>query len=420
MSSDKSVNLEKTDSRELVRRIYDAPSPESFVRSLPSQAFYMAVQALGLEEARSLVELATREQYRAFLDFEIWEKDAINEENLWNWLQAVDSETSLEPLLKFVGAADRQLLALIVARYVDYLVMDEASEAPPEPLYYTPDHGFTWVRIALQDREKHRLLARLLAVIFQTSPELFYQLLFTSKAATCLELEEELYQRRTKRLFAEAIPDFASAAEVNKKVSAASLTSEQAAREADKEAPLLTSAVLPLVYEGGLYKLLRDFLRQVEQAGRLEQVEGELTLLANAGIVYYDVPFYDFGAVRFLLQKIKGALNIGLERLHGLQGGVFLEIYRLAGLRGIYQAGLFELDVLRRRAEKVCALALETAREADKLVLEKARQRFPELPVFLKVAEGGAGKLKPESTSFDSLDDIRLVLDYIEQRFPLS
>ena len=150
--------------------------------------------------------MASLEQCRLLSDFDLWNGDSLNEAALWEWLALTDEVESLELLQKLVKFVDLKLFAILFGKYIEVKIFDDPTEQPPGEGFHTPDRGATWIGIKTEDPDKHFLLARLLALIFESSAELFYQLISIVTVATASMLEEESYQERMKRLAAEGNP----------------------------------------------------------------------------------------------------------------------------------------------------------------------------------------------------------------------
>ena len=193
--------------RDLHKAIFDSEAPEQVIRQLPAQALFMVVRHLGLSGAADIIALASIEQVRLLSDFDLWNRDTINEDHVWEWLALTDETESLDLLQKVVKCVDLKVLSVMLSRYTDVQIFSEPTDLPPGPGFHTPDKGFTWVGITVQDADQHFLLARLLALIFETSAELYYQLLSIPSVATVSMLEEESFVERSKRLAAEGIPE---------------------------------------------------------------------------------------------------------------------------------------------------------------------------------------------------------------------
>jgi hypothetical protein len=167
----------------------------------------MVVKSTGLQSSSDIIMMASMEQCRLLTDFDLWTGDTLHEEALWEWLALTDETESLELLQRFIKIVDLKLLAVLIEKYVEVKVFEEPTDQPPGAGFHTPDKGHTWIGIATEDADKHFLLARLLALIFESSAELFYQLISIVSVATTSMLEEESYQERQKRLAAEGVPE---------------------------------------------------------------------------------------------------------------------------------------------------------------------------------------------------------------------
>lgn len=368
--------------RDLYKAIFEAEAPEQVVRQLPAQSLYMVVKNSGLQSSSDIIMMASVEQSKLLLDFDLWTGDTLNEEALWEWLSLTDETESLELLQKFVKIVDLKLLAIMIAKYVEVKVFEEPTEQPPGPGFHTPDQGSTWIGIKAEDPDRHFLLARLLALIFESSAELFYQLISIMGVATVSMLEEESYQERMKRLAAEGVPEPEVAAAIH-----APLSQAEAKRE------LLTGAakfvvedirsVEPLLYEARALKLFADLIRD---ASDREELAMEFTYLLNGAVVRWGVDFSSHEGVLDLAERIKGAIAIALERLTTTTQLSVKEIYGTLGLGKLYRVGITELMALRSKARKVPLDEVGGLKDSDPGLfgaLACAREAFPVMPLYL-------------------------------------
>lgn len=404
--------------RELYRAIYDSDAPEQIVRQLPSQSLFMVVKERGLESSADLLSMASLEQCRLMSDFDLWHGDSLNEENLWRWLAITDETDSLELLQKLVKFIDLKIIALLLSRYVEVKVFDEPTEQAPGPGFHTPDNGSTWIGIRTEDPDHHFLLARLLALIFESSAEVFYQLLATPGVATVSMLEEEAFSERTKRLAAEGIPEPEVAAAVHAPYSLAEAKQDIASRASAKVIEDIRS-IEPLVYEARSTRLFAELLRQVADH---ESLEMEFTYIMNAAVVKWGVDFSEQAKVLELAEQVKGAINIALERLTTDGAMKVLDAYGALGLGKLYRLGLMELLSVRSKARKVPVESLEKIREADPVafsVVACAREALPVMPLFLNedgsVTEDEPGKLSPGTKPIGSFKALTVVSSLLEK-----
>lgn len=402
--------------RELYRAIFESDAPEQMVRQLPAQSLFMVVKEIGLPAACDLLTLASLEQIRLLSDLDLWHGDVLNEESLWEWLSLADENDSLEILQKVLKCIDLKIVSVLVAKYVEVQVFEESTDNPPAPGFYTPDKGFTWIGIKLENEDNHFLLARLLALIFETSTELFYQLLSVPSVATISMLEEESYQERTKRLAAEGVPEPEVASKVHGVYSlqeALADLKQQGVSNAIED----VRAVEPLLYQSRATKFFSELLQGSHAHDVLAM---EFTYVVNAAIVRFGIDFSDQDAVFLLCQKVKGAINIGLEKLVEETGTRVQEIYNTLGLEKLYRLGLADLMVLRALARKVSLEQAELFRDAEPALFSTvacAREPFPSMPLFLEddgTVEQKDGALESGERAIETLAAVKAVRDLLD------
>ena len=395
--------------RELHRAIFDSEAPEQVIRQLPAQALFMVVRHLGLSGAADIISLASIEQVRLLSDFDLWNRDTINEDHVWEWLALTDETDSLDLLQKVVKCVDLKVLSVMFSRYTDVQIFSEPTEQPPGPGFHTPDKGYTWVGIKVEDADKHFLLARLLALIFETSAELYYQLLSIPSVATVSMLEEESFVERSKRLAAEGIPEPELAASVHAPYSLAEAVKEVKDFTGSRTTVEDIRAVEPFLYESRASRFLSILLRDVRDH---EEIEMEFTFLMNAAIVRFSVDFCEQDRVLALTDKVKGAINIGFEKLSNETKLTVKELYLALGLGKIYRLGFAELMSLRAFARKASQEKIEENKDKPEVfsTLACAREAFPEMPLFLKddgtVETSDAGSITQGQRAIESMQAV--------------
>jgi hypothetical protein len=411
--------------RDLHKAIYEADAPEQVVRQLPPQTLFMVVKDLGLTSAAEIISMASLEQCRLLTDFDLWSGDSLNEEALWEWLSLTDETESLEILQKLVKFVDLKLFAILIGKYIEVKVFEEPTEQPPGPGFHTPDKGFTWIGIKTEDPNKHFLLARLLALIFESSTELFYQLISIMQVATVSMLEEESYQERMKRLAAEGVPEPEAAAAICAPYALAEARHEVAGATRRKLVEDIRS-IEPLLYEARTSRLFADLVRDVSDRDSLEM---ECTFIMNGAVVRWGIDFTDQEAVLELAEQVKGAINIGLERITAGGATTSLEAYERLGLGKLFRLGLTELMALRGKARKMPLEGVGELKDTDPALfsaLACAREAFPVMPIFLR-NDGSVneveGTLEAGHRPFDTTQGVETVnrmLDTVAARIGKS
>jgi hypothetical protein len=403
--------------RDLYKEIFDSGAPEQVVRQLPAQSLYMVVKSTGLQSSSDIIMMASMEQCRLLTDFDLWAGDTLNEEALWEWLALTDETESLELLQKFIKIADLKLIAILIERYVEVKVFEEPTEQPPGPGFHTPDKGFTWIGITTEDATKHFLLARLLALIFESSAELFYQLISIMTVATTSMLEEESYQERQKRLAAEGVPEPEVAAAVHAPYCLAEAKAEVGAAQGRGHVDDIRS-IEPLIYEARVARLFGDLVREASDRDELEM---EFTYIMNAAVVRWGVDFSNHESVLDLAERVKGAINIALERMTIGTSSSLKDVYGALGLGKLYRLGVTELMAVRTKARKVPLEAVGTLRDSEPVLFGTvacAREAFPVMPLYLNddgSVEQEHGTLQAGHRAFTTVKSVGTVNDLLDR-----
>lgn len=397
--------------RDVYKAIFDADAPEQVVRQLPPQSLYMVIKSTGLQSSSDIIMMASMEQCRLLTDFDLWTGDALNEEALWEWLALTDETESLELLQKFIKIVDLKLLAILIEKYVEVKVFEDPTEQPPAAGFHTPDKGHTWIGIKTEDADKHFLLARLLALIFESSAELFYQLISIMSVATNSMLEEESYLERQKRLAAEGVPEPEVAAAVHAPYSFAEAKAEIEAKTERSHVDDIRS-IEPLIYEARITKLFAELVRD---ASDRDEVEMEFTYLMNAAVVRWGVHFSNQESVLDLAERMKGAINIALERTTTGTSYSLKEAHGALGLGKLYRLGLTELMAMRTKARKIPLEGVGTLKDSEPVlfgVVACAREAFPVMPLYLNddgAVEAEQGTLPAGHRSFTTVKSVATV-----------
>ncbi|MCB0310810.1 MAG: hypothetical protein KDD42_06230 [Bdellovibrionales bacterium] len=400
----------------LARMIFRAELPEHYLRALPAQSLFLAIKHNGLESSVDTLESISDSQFRALLDFDLWGLDRFNEDNFWEWLAVTDARNDLVLLQKTLRTIDLKLVSMVLAKYVDVVTFEEPTDHPPEPKYYTPDRGYTWINIRLENEHRHFLLGRLLALIFETNPNLFYQVLAVKNLETNTVLEETSFQERNVRLAAEGIPDIEHAHQLNAPL-ALSRAISQIGETNQLEVIADIPTVEPLVYEGSLLQPLASFLEKVH---RSDECAAELSIIMNSALVHFNVELHDHHQVLDLVRRVRGAINIGLQLLVETDQVTEQGIYSALGLRGLYRAGLYPLMELRRNALKA-ARQTELGQDLDAIqlaILSGLTDKFPHIPSFFQ-SDGSIQahdqKVKAEFKEISQLQEIHALSNFLRE-----
>ncbi|MBN8547742.1 MAG: hypothetical protein J0M12_00355 [Deltaproteobacteria bacterium] len=403
----------------LAKMLFRSDASEDYIRSLPAQSLYLAVKHLGITSSADILESASLEQCRLMFDFDCWSKDNFLEENFWEWLSVADDEHGLRLLQKFIKFVDLKLVSLMISRHVDAKTFEEKTDNPPAPGFYTPDGGFTWVNVKIEESTRNFLFSRLLALIFETDGDLFYKLLQIPGVATESDLEEESYQAKSKRLQSEGFPSDDYAFELNSPLDEALLPKELSSRAKmpmSKDIP----AIEPIIYDGVMVRPLADL---ISQAGSRDELESELSLIMNAAFVRWSVDLIDEERVRHWISKVRGAINLGLETAMKRSGKDALEIYNLIGLQKLYRLGLWKLHSLYLRASKISEDSIRALADDSAIfgIVAGARERFPETPNYVRsdgTIDAPGGELHSGFRAIEHLGELESIMRLLSDKVP--
>ncbi|MCB0320410.1 MAG: hypothetical protein KDD60_05740 [Bdellovibrionales bacterium] len=392
----------------LLRQIFEAEDPALFVKQLSAQVLFHTIRFNGIASCAEVIELLSPEQFQSILDFDLWTKDVFEEERIWDWLELPDVADDISFLQKFLQSVDLKLIAILINRHVEVFSSEEATEAPPDHGFYSPDKGQSWVRVSGLDSHCDFLLKRLLALLFESHAELYYQLLQIPCVRTESDLEEQGFQEKSQRLASEGIPDLEWASELHSPINEQLIM--ERLRSPNLISPIEDIAPVPVfMHTHSLPEPLRTFFQKFAHIGELE---AEVTLLVNSAVVHFNVPIYETSGLQFLIEQIRGAMNIGLEKIQELSPQSSHEtILQTLGIRGVYRLGLASIFHLRILARKISEEDLH--HDPRLLAIHQGLvEKFPYLPLFLEpdgtLKEEGE-KLEPGNRPIQHLSDIAVI-----------
>ena len=410
-------SLSLLNNKSLLKNIYETKDPTIFVQSLPAPTVYFLLASEGLETSKDLLEYLSPEQYQLLLDFDFWTTTEFNEENFWRWLMIIDEKDTLEPLAKFLQNVDRNLLGTIIIKYTNTVVQEEPTDLPPHSGYHTPDKGFTWVAMNIDDKQRYFLLGKLLAFIFETDAEFYYQLINSHSSATPTELEEYAFEEKTKRLLANGFPDADLCGEIHKQTTAEEIIAVRKKIKTDKKITLESIPTFtPEIINSNLLQPLSNFVNELASKSdeHKKSFEEHLAYTLTAASTYFAVPLYEIEELSFLIAQIKGAYNIGLQSVKANEELTAIEIYETVGPLLLYQRGLDEIFNIRKIARKLQKQA-KNFNSVELTVIEAASSKFPYSFEFVFQEEQFATKLNQSKQALERLSDCELLSKYLNK-----
>jgi hypothetical protein len=335
--------------------IVGARDPLAVVRALPADELWFTIRDVGLADAAELVRLASPEQFRTFLDLELWRGDAAEPRRVLPWLRAGRAGALGDDLLQDawrakLRALDMEVLELVlldVIRLHD-LEVDPDPQIEGEHHMRTPDHRYA-IEFTVEGTDY--VAARgLVDDLYAEDPYLATRLLSAVRSELPSELAETALRWRSGRLQDLGYPPLEEALSWFARPAAA------AARPGLPARP--PGFLLATVGKGSA--LDRAAAALPEDAR--ERLQLELVAAANAVIVADGVDVQDLEAVRAGMAAARALVELGLEERAA--GGDAAAALAATPVKTLFQAGFGRVLALRWRAERLLAAGKVGTREA--------------------------------------------------------
>jgi hypothetical protein len=347
--------------------------PQALVRALPADELYLTIREIGLGDSAVLVQLASADQFKVFLDLEAWSRAGFDPGKALPWLRAARAGAHLDP--KAAARWDRKLATL--DREVLYLTLRSSLrildlEADPDPeiqsdrFMRTPEGKF--VIEFLVDGTDYLAVKGLLDDLYAEDPFAATRLLSSLRWDLPSELEETALRWRTGRLADLGYP-----------------TVEEALSWFARPPKTPAHAPAPPARPPGFFlatlssgSLLDRAFAGLPPAER-DAVEGQIVTAANAVLVADSVDPADPDAVRGAFESARGYLELGLDLLSGGKGADAAVALGTTPVKRIFQEGFGRVLALSWRAKELRKRAGEERRFGAPLddLLEALAPRRP-------------------------------------------
>jgi hypothetical protein len=337
--------------------VLESRNPQALVRALPADELYLAVRDAGLGEAAVLVQLASAEQFKVFLDLDAWRGGAFEARRALPWLRAARAGAHLDPKAsarweRKLATLDREVLHLVLGSTlrVHDLEQDPDPEIHSDRFMRTPE-GKHVVEF-LVDGTEYLAVKGLLDDLFAEDPFQATRLLSSLRWDLPSELEETGLRWRTSRLADLGHPTLEEALSWFARPPA---TPPRRAAAPERPPGFLLAA------------LSRDALLDRAIAalapGERDGVEGQMIAAANAVLVADSVDPADPEAVRAAFEAARGYLELGLDLLAGGDDSAkAAHALATTPVKRVFQEGFGRVLALSWRARDLSARAGGEAR----------------------------------------------------------
>ncbi|WP_199243137.1 DUF6178 family protein [Vitiosangium sp. GDMCC 1.1324] len=323
--------------RKRMDALVESRDARALVRSLPAEDLYFTVMEVGLADATELVQLASPEQFRIFVDLGGWKKDQISPHEVLTWLRAARGDASEDFLLK-LRKMDAEVLEYLLREFTLIHDLEENPDVHVEGVTLETPEGRYLVEFKGVEGPELAALRSILNDLIADNPFEAVRFLEATRWEVPGEMEETAYRFRTARLQDLGFPPLEEAARLFSRVDTgpAPAPAVSAALAAAREQPNYLEAVF------------RD-LDEVER----DNLEAELRYLANATLVAEVEDPGDLDAIRRVGEITRDYLLLGLEHLTGGDPSRAAQVVRDTELRRVFQVGFSLTLALKFRAERL-------------------------------------------------------------------
>lgn len=342
--------------------ILDARRPRALVRALPADELYFTIRDVGLADAVELVQLASPDQFKVFLDLDAWRGYAFDPVRAMPWIRAARSGAAMEPLAAArwaakLAAIDPEILFLLLrtSLRIHDLEVDEDPEFESDRFMRTPENKY--VIEFMVDGTEYLAIRGILDDLYAADAFKATRLLSAIRSELESELEETALRWRDARLADLGYPSLEEALSWFARPAAGAPTAEPGVPERPP------GFYLAQFQRGAL--LDRAAARLAPEVR--ERVELQIVSAANAVLVADAVDPGDPEAVRASIEAARAYLDFGLERLAGADEAAAAAALAQHPLKHVFQEGFVRVLELRWRAERIFRAGGAGRREAPLL-----------------------------------------------------
>lgn len=304
-------------------RILTASQPAALVHSFPEEELYFLLHDIGPEEGLPLLSLASNRQWEFILDIDTWEKDRVDLDATFRWLDRLLRADS-ERLAKWLLKEKTEKFEFFLNKCIAVRIL-EHDEDPSDfgDSFFTFDSSY-YIRVlpappgpdadekTRKDRET--FLSQILERVAGVDHVLFQSLLTESAGLIPAELEEESYRRRNVRLAEKGFLPFDEAIGVYQSVSPGEFH-----RQAKKSARRTSETPFPVpLYSTTMLEgenLFIRALKSISSHSALADMQVEFAGLCNRIISADGQTVREKDRLKAVVQKASGYIGLGLEKL---------------------------------------------------------------------------------------------------------
>ncbi len=309
----------------------------ALVASIAAEDVYATIIDVGLADSTEIVQLATGEQFRTFVDLAAWQKDRIDPLEALHWLRAARGDSD-EEFIKKLQALDIELVELIFKKLTLIHDLEENPDVNTEGVTMETPEGKFLIEFTV-DGADEAALRRLSFDLMTHNPFELARFLEAVRWELPSELEEVAFQFRQARLQDLGFPTLEEAVKVF-----AWVDPDKFERASTTEVALApTNGHVDLV--GAAFRGLGAIERQ--------NLEMEVRGMVNAVLVAEAAEPGDPAAVRRYSEYVRDHLDLAIEHCTGGDASAASDLVRDRSLKELFQIGFSLTLRLKRQVEKL-------------------------------------------------------------------
>ncbi|MBI3185805.1 MAG: hypothetical protein HYZ28_27015 [Myxococcales bacterium] len=328
--------------------IVGSEDARALVRSVPEHDLYTTIVDVGLEDASELVQIASPEQFRAFVDLASWRKDKLDPLEVLAWLRVARGDDRQQYLAK-LRRVDLEVLELVFRALTHLHDLEENPDVKPEGVAFQTAEGKYLMELRVEGSDMVTL-RHLAEDLIAESPFEASRLFEAVRWELPSELEEAAYRFRTARLADLGFPEHDEAMKLYGRVDPKDFAPAGSARSESVAA----GGGVALRAPEAQVDFVEAAFRGLDSEER-EGLEQEVRYLVNCALVAEGAEPGDARAVRRVSEMARDYLALALEHMCGADPSQASACVREHDLRRIFQVGFSLTLELKHRADRLAS-----------------------------------------------------------------
>ncbi len=344
------TRLSKMRSTEKLRTILDSPAPRQLVQSMPPQELLYTLKDIGIVDGAEVIELATKEQLRSALDLEVWKKDKVQHDQIFDWMQLLVAG-EIDAAENVLAALDPDVFVLYFKQVLKIYKHKEDEDEPvidtPGQLIMTPDRNYiVEIPYPAEDPQSPMLMAAV-NLFLQYGYEFNHRLFETMLNSLDSDLEERAYQFRKARVEELGFFDYFDAIGIYQPLPPKAKPLPPISEDVD-------SSALPILATPKGSGLFHQAVQHIDSPTTQQRIQAELLYLNNKVLAADQIDTSQRRAAENSMRSVLRTLDLGLEvLLEGNESNLASQLLQQHHVEWVFRKGFSELARLRRKANKL-------------------------------------------------------------------